>query len=610
MSYTALYRKWRPPVFDDVKGQDPIVKALKNQIVSGRIGHAYLFCGTRGTGKTSVAKILARAVNCEQPVDGNPCNECPSCKAALVGNSMNVMEIDAASNNGVDNIREIRDEVRYAPTEGRYKVYIIDEVHMLSTGAFNALLKTLEEPPAHVIFILATTEVHKIPITVLSRCQRYDFRRISAQTIAARLTQLVEGEGVEAQPQAIRYVARKADGSMRDSISLLDQCIAFHYGELLTYDKVLDVLGAASYDLFGQLLDAVLNSRTADCINMIDEIVMQGTELGQMVSDFIWYLRNIMMLQASDLDADTLEVSEAELRVLADMSRRVDQATLLRYIRILSELSGKIRNVTDKRVLLETTFIKMMKPESEDNLDSLLQRLKQLEEKLASGVVAAAGVGNLAQASLPAGMAYPEGTAGNGGSGYGGYAGDPYYGYDSGYHSGYDQGYDQMMAQGHPDYDPRYDMQHAPGPEYAGAEYGGQGQPAGRPVMPGEPARPQVERIEISGDQMAQYETLRNNWDQLVGRMQATSARMTFRHARPEPDPNGNGFVIIFDSDQNYVIGARDPYRDDFARIIKEQYGAVLAFRFQKESDTVGRKEFVTAETVQSVFSGIEVEFE
>lgn len=615
MSYTALYRKWRPPVFDDVKGQDPIVKALKNQIVSGRIGHAYLFCGTRGTGKTSVAKILARAVNCEHPVDGNPCNECPSCQAALVGNSMNVMEIDAASNNGVDNIREIRDEVRYAPTEGRYKVYIIDEVHMLSTGAFNALLKTLEEPPAHVIFILATTEVHKIPITVLSRCQRYDFRRIAAQTIAARLTQLVEGEGVEAEPQAIRYVARKADGSMRDSISLLDQCIAFHYGELLTYEKVLDVLGAASYDLFGRLLQAVLECRTADCINMIDEIVMQGTELGQMVSDFIWYLRNIMMLQASDLDADTLEVSEAELRTLADMSEKVDQDTLLRYIRILSELSGRIRNVTDKRVLLETTFIKMMKPESEDNYDSLLQRLKQLEEKLAKGFYSAGvsgngangyasgGVGNMANVNLPAGADHLEGftdTSGYVGSGQGSnYYGDPYQGYDSGYHPGYDQGYDQMYAQGYMDHDPRYDMQHASGPDYVQM-----------PDNQGNPGITQVERIEISSDQMVQYETLRDNWDKLVARMQATSARMTFRHARPEPDPKGNGFVIIFDTDQNYVIGARDPYRDDFVRVVKEQYGAVLAFRFQKESDSTGRKEFVSVEKVQSVFSGIDVEVE
>lgn len=388
MSYTALYRKWRPPVFDDVKGQDPIVSALRNQINTGRIGHAYLFCGTRGTGKTSVAKIFARAVNCEAPVNGNPCNQCSSCRAVNQGNSVNVMEIDAASNNGVDNIREIRDEVRYAPTEGRYKVYIIDEVHMLSTGAFNALLKTLEEPPAHVIFILATTEVHKIPVTVLSRCQRYDFRRISVDVIASRLKQLTDGEGVEIEDRALKYIARKADGSMRDSISLLDQCIAFHYGELLTYDKVLDVLGAASYDLFGSLLEAALDGRTADCIGLIDEIVMQGRELGQLVSDFIWYLRNIMLLKASDLDADTLEVSEEELLELGRMSRKISEETLLRYIRVFSELSGKIRYANDKRVLLEMAFIKLIRPETEYNLDSVLNRLEILEKKLAQGYVA------------------------------------------------------------------------------------------------------------------------------------------------------------------------------------------------------------------------------
>jgi DNA polymerase-3 subunit gamma/tau len=387
MSYTALYRKWRPPIFDDVKGQDPIVSALRNQINTGRIGHAYLFCGTRGTGKTSVAKIFARSVNCENPINGNPCNECSSCRAVNQGNSVNVMEIDAASNNGVDNIREIREEVRYAPTEGHYKVYIIDEVHMLSTGAFNALLKTLEEPPAHVIFILATTEVHKIPITVLSRCQRYDFRRISADVIAARLLELTSGEGVEIEERALKYIARKADGSMRDSISLLDQCIAFHYGEKLTYDKVLNVLGAASYDLFGGLLEAALEGQTARCIGLIDEIVMQGRELGQLVSDFIWYLRNIMLLKASDLDADTLEVSEEELLELAAMSRKISEETLLRYIRVFSELSGRIRYAADKRVLLEMTFIKLIRPETEYNLDSVLNRLEILEKKLAQGYV-------------------------------------------------------------------------------------------------------------------------------------------------------------------------------------------------------------------------------
>ena len=239
MSYVALYRKFRPSTFEEVKGQDHIVKTLKNQMRTDRLGHAYLFCGTRGTEKTSVAKILAKAVNCEHPVDGSPCNECPTCRAIQAGTSMNVIEIDAASNNGVDNIREIREEVAYRPTEGRFKVYIIDEVHMLSTGAFNALLKTLEEPPSYVIFILATTEANKIPITILSRCQRYDFHRISLETIAARLQELMDAEGIRAEEKALRYVAKAGDGSMRDALSLLDQCIAFHYGEELTYENVL-----------------------------------------------------------------------------------------------------------------------------------------------------------------------------------------------------------------------------------------------------------------------------------------------------------------------------------------------------------------------------------
>ena len=243
MSYTALYRKFRPDTFADVKGQDHIVTTLKNQIRANRIGHAYLFTGTRGTGKTSVAKIFAKTVNCEAPTENGPCGECQTCRAIAAGASMNVIEIDAASNNGVDNIREIVDEVSYSPAQGKYKVYIIDEVHMLSIGAFNALLKTLEEPPSYVIFILATTEVHKLPITILSRCQRYDFKRISIDTIASRMQELTAAEQVQVEDRALKYIAKTADGSMRDALSLLDQCIAFHLGMELTYDKVLDVLG-------------------------------------------------------------------------------------------------------------------------------------------------------------------------------------------------------------------------------------------------------------------------------------------------------------------------------------------------------------------------------
>ena len=353
MSYTALYRKFRPSRFEDVKGQEHIVTTLQNQIKADRIGHAYLFCGTRGTGKTSVAKIFARAVNCENPAEGSPCGECASCKALAAGAGMNVIEIDAASNNGVDNIREIVDEVSYSPAEGKFKVYIIDEVHMLSIGAFNALLKTLEEPPSYVIFILATTEVHKIPITILSRCQRYDFRRITIDTIAGRLRELMEAEKISVEEKALRYVAKTADGSMRDALSLLDQCIAFHFGEELTYDKVLNVLGAVDTEVFSRLLRHVMEQDVTGCIVLLEEIVMQGRELTQFVTDFTWYLRNLLLLKSSDDIEDVIDVSSDNLIRLKEEAGMLDVETIMRYIRIFSELSGQIKYASQKRILVE-----------------------------------------------------------------------------------------------------------------------------------------------------------------------------------------------------------------------------------------------------------------
>ena len=331
MSYTALYRKFRPQEFEDVKGQEHIVTTLKNQIKADRIGHAYLFCGTRGTGKTTIAKIFAKAVNCEHPVDGSPCGECPSCKAIAEGTSMNVIEIDAASNNGVDNIREIREEVAYSPTEGKYKVYIIDEVHMLSIGAFNALLKTLEEPPSYVIFILATTEAHKIPITILSRCQRYDFKRITIDTIAARLTELMETEGVEVEEKAIRYIAKAGDGSMRDALSLLDQCIAFYLGQKLTYDNVLEVLGAVDTEVFSRMLRKIMEKDIPGVIALLEELIIQGREPGQFVVDFTWYLRNLLLVQSSDNMEDVLDISSDNLALLKEEAQMIEAAQLMRY---------------------------------------------------------------------------------------------------------------------------------------------------------------------------------------------------------------------------------------------------------------------------------------
>ena len=386
MSYTALYRKFRPENFKDVKGQDHIVTTLKNQIAADRIGHAYLFCGTRGTGKTTIAKLFAKTVNCENPQDGNPCGECSSCKAIAAGASMNVMEIDAASNNGVENIREIISDVSYSPANGRFKVYIIDEVHMLSIGAFNALLKTLEEPPSYCIFILATTEVHKIPITILSRCQRYDFKRITIDTITDRLHELMETEQVEVEEKALRYVAKTADGSMRDALSLLDQCIAFHFGQKLTYDMVLDVLGAVDTVVFSRMLRQILDRNVLGCINLLEEIVMQGRELTQFVSDFTWYLRNLLIVKTTEDVEDVLDVSTDNKNRLMEEAEMTDAESIIRFIRIFSELSGTIRYAGQKRIMIEIALIKLCKPQMEIQTDSLLDRIRALEERMEKGV--------------------------------------------------------------------------------------------------------------------------------------------------------------------------------------------------------------------------------
>lgn len=427
MAYQALYRKWRPLEFEDVKGQEHIVTTLKNQIRADRIGHAYLFCGTRGTGKTTVAKIFAKAVNCEHPVDGSPCGECPTCKAIAEGRSMNVIEIDAASNNGVDNIREIRDEVQYSPTEGRYKVYIIDEVHMLSIGAFNALLKTLEEPPAYVIFILATTEAHKIPVTILSRCQRYDFHRISIETIAGRLSQLMEAEHINVEEKAIRYVAKAADGSMRDALSLLDQCIAFYLGQDLKYENVLEVLGAVDTAVFAEMLSYILKADTYACMQLLEQIIMQGRDLGQFVSDFVWYLRNLLLVKTTDDEAkaeDIIDVSADNLEQLKKDSKQVDVDTLMRYIRVLSELANELKFSTQKRIKVEVTLIKLTRPAMEQRQDmgDVISRITLLEQEMQEAMEAlkngvAAGTPFAAGTQGISGMADIADAAGNA-SGY------------------------------------------------------------------------------------------------------------------------------------------------------------------------------------------------
>ena len=408
--YRALYRKWRPQRFEDVVGQRAIVTALKNQITAGRGGHAYLFTGVRGTGKTSCAKIFAKAVNCLHPQNGDPCGECEICRGIDNGSILDVVEMDAASNNGVDDIRDLRDETAYTPSACQYKVYIIDEVHMLSTAAFNALLKTLEEPPAHVIFILATTEANKIPVTILSRCQRYDFRRITIDTIAARLSELMEKEGVDVEEKAIRYVAKAGDGSMRDALSLLDQCSAFYLGQKLTYDKVLEVLGTVDAEIFSQMLRTILAGDVTGSIRTLETLLNRGKELGQFVTDFTWYLRNLLLVKSADETEELLDVSTENLKLLKEESTMVDDETLIHYIRVLSELTGQLRYAAQKRVLVEVALVKLCKPQMEQNLESVLERLRILEEKMERGipmmVTNALGAGN--------GSAGGSGAAGDG----------------------------------------------------------------------------------------------------------------------------------------------------------------------------------------------------
>jgi len=386
MSYTALYRKWRPTTFDNVVGQDHIVKTLKNQIKSDRVAHAYLFCGTRGTGKTSTAKILAQAINCTDPRDGNPCHACEICQLIDNGQNMNIIEIDAASNNGVDNIREIREEVRYTPTDGRFKVYIIDEVHMLSIGAFNALLKTLEEPPEHVVFILATTEPHKIPITILSRCQRYDFKRITRDIISKELIKYMEKDGIEIEEKAIGYISKVADGSMRDALSILDQCIAFYLGELITYEKVLIVLGAVDTVVFVRLGEALLENDTKASLDIIEAISDQGRDIDQFVVDVVTHFRNLLIAKSVKDVHDVLDLSDEQITDLKNQAARFEQSSLMYYIRKFSEIENKLKYISQKRIILEVELIKLCHPQVDSSNEGLLQRMVELEQKVASGI--------------------------------------------------------------------------------------------------------------------------------------------------------------------------------------------------------------------------------
>ena len=387
MSYVALYRKWRPQIFEDVVEQEHVVNTLKQAVSTDRIAHAYLFCGTRGTGKTSIAHIFSRAINCLAPVEGNPCNKCEICKGILSGSIMDVIEIDAASNNSVDDVRQIRDEVIYSPSKAKFKVYIIDEVHMLSSGAFNALLKTLEEPPQNVVFILATTEPHKLPATILSRCQRYDFKRITKKSIAERLKHIADSSGVQLSPDALNLLARLSDGAMRDAISLLDQCIATGK-TVINYDDVLLIVGIVKDTLLVNTVDTIIEGSVSKVLSLIENIVMEGKEIPQFVSDLIEYYRNLLVCKTVENPLEILQVSEEMLKDLKRQADILDQNEILCSIRDLSYLESILKWSPHPRIFTEIALIKLCKKEFKTYSDNLQEKIAVLEKKISTGYAA------------------------------------------------------------------------------------------------------------------------------------------------------------------------------------------------------------------------------
>ncbi len=358
MAHLALYREWRPKTFDEVVEQKHAVYALKQSVASGQIAHAYLFSGTRGTGKTTMAKIFARAINCLQPADGNPCNQCAICKAALDGSLMDIIEMDAASNNSVDNIRRICDEIVFMPSQARYKVYIIDEVHMLSAGAFNALLKTLEEPPAHAVFILATTEAHRIPATILSRCQRYEFRRIPVDSMVARLQQIANDEAINIQPEALRTIASLADGALRDAISILDQARSA-FPPPVTHDQVLSLVGVVRDQFLQTFASALLFHQVDTLLQLIDQLIMDGRDLSRFVTDLAQHLRNLLVCQVTRDDTLLVRVNSAALAEMRQLAAQIERTRLLALIRGLSALLSDLRWAADGRTALEIGLIRL-----------------------------------------------------------------------------------------------------------------------------------------------------------------------------------------------------------------------------------------------------------
>ena len=387
MSYQALYRAWRPDTFTDICGQDAVTRTLRRQVTTGRIAHAYLFCGTRGTGKTTAAKVLSRAINCLTPRDGDPCGECEVCRALKQETCMDVVEIDAASNNGVDEIRDLREKIKYPPTLTRYKVYIIDEVHMLSTGAFNALLKTLEEPPSHAVFILATTEPQRLPATILSRCQRFDFHRISVDVIVERLMVVLGGIGRSASEDALNEIARAAEGAMRDALSLLDVCLSYTDGEV-SGQLARDVLGTAGRSAMFEFADALIDGDAGSALSQIDRAMRRGSDPQVFIRDTVAHLRGIMLAGAvSEGLAELLEVTPEDAQRFHEQAGRIGGGALSRMMELFMRAEPDTRWASRPRTILELAAVRACHPEKEEDA-GLSERLDRVERLVESGAAA------------------------------------------------------------------------------------------------------------------------------------------------------------------------------------------------------------------------------
>ncbi len=387
MAYLALYRKYRPDTFEKLIGQEHIVKTLINQIKGERLGHAYLFTGTRGTGKTSCAKIFAKAINCLNPVDGSPCGECEACKALSDPSNIDVIEIDAASNNGVNEIRDLREKVQYPPVSCKYKVYIVDEVHMLTGAAFNALLKTLEEPPKHAVFILATTEVHKIPATILSRCMRFDFRLIPTEKIAELIAKIYDEQGKSYDNEAVIAVANAGEGSIRDALSIADIALSYGTGKL-TYDDVMDILGSTNFSLLLKFVSDLLDSNTGEVLKTVNALSSLGKSMGVLTKDVTALLRNLLILKTCGTAKSILAMPDDKFNALKEVASKATEQRLVRALEIFSGAESELKYTTHPRIVFETSAVKASKPESDYDIDALLVRVKELEKKLENGVTA------------------------------------------------------------------------------------------------------------------------------------------------------------------------------------------------------------------------------